>query len=651
MSRRPHLRLALVLCLLTSATAFADGFSKWQEFHPATQAELAMKSLPLAPGAAAAILDWGRVDDDMYASSSEYYRIKIFTEEGRKYGDVEIPYQPGYPMFARITDFSARTIRPDGSIVPFNGTVYDKVLIKGGGRILRAKTFSFPDVQPGSILEYRYMQRRNETVLFDTLWTLQRDIPIAHAKLALKPYSPKLTSEFSTFFVYVGLPPGRNIEKKSENYELELENLPPVPHEPFSPPEEVMTAHVRFYYTRGTTEPELFWKAETATQRKKIEGFIGGSGTGQALARSLAAETPLATLKNIYAHVQSMRNFSFEVDRTKQEVKREDITESSNAAQVLQRKAGFRDELNRAFVAIARGAGLQAYVVRVAPRDSAIFARQVPDAGQISAEITLAVIDGKPLYLDPGTPFAPFGTVSWEKTTVPGFQVSKQDVKWIEVPQPGSADALTKRVASLHVEGDALEGTVSVTFSGQEALTHRLRMMGDDAAAQKKAIEDEVKEWFPSGAAVKMKQISGVASSEDSLTVSFDVSLPVVSHAGSRVIVPLSVFASAANPFTATQRTNPIYFPHSYSVEDEVTLAIPAGMTLGAVPPPVKRNAGSLVYSNEVKQNGSEVTYRSSLTVDALLIEQKYYGALRNFFSSVNAAEQQPLVLNKGAGQ
>ncbi len=645
-------RFALVLCLLTSTAAFAGGFSKSQDFRAATPEELAMKSLPSAPGSSAAVLDWVEVDDDNTASSTEYVRVKIFTDEGKKYGDVEIPYIPTHPVYGRIGDISARTIRPDGTVVPFDGKVYDKIIYKAGRRALRAKTFSLADVQPGSILEYRYQRRWAESVLFDTLWILQKDLPVAHLKMSLKPYDTNFSNDFSTFFIYIGLPAGKKPERASGAYELELTNVAPVPHELFSPPEEAITAYVRFYYTRSRVEPAKFWESETAVQRKQIEAFLGKAQNARAMGQQLTAgvKDPVEKLKTLYAKAQAMRNYSFESEKSTQEVKKEDITESRNADEVLRRQAGFRDEINRLFVAMARGAGLPADVARVAARDTSFFSREIPDAQQVSGEIAVVTLDGKPLYLDPGTPHAPFGTVSWEKTSVPAFQVSHDGVKWIEVPGHAPAESLTKRTAALKLNGDTLEGTMTVAFHGQEALTRRVRNAGDDEAARKKAFEDEVKGWFADGAAVKAVSFAGLSTFAEPLTATFEVSLPVASRAGSRVVVPLSVFAAAqVNPLAAEKRTNPLYFPYAYRVEDEVKLTMPDGLSVATAPPPAKLNAGPFTYDNEVKVNGSELTYRRALVIDALLIEQKYYNSVRNFFSAVTTADQKPLVLTQKA--
>lgn len=185
-----RISLLVVLCLLAAANAFA-GFSQIQDFRPATPEELALKDVDYAPGAVAVVLDWVEVDDDTKSISAEYYRIKILTDEGKKYADVEVPYLAGYPINGRVTDISARTIQPDGTIVPFDGKIYDKILLKGGGLRLRAKTFSLRNVQAGTIIEYRYQRRWTAMLLMNTLWGIQRDIPVLRARMRLRPYDSK----------------------------------------------------------------------------------------------------------------------------------------------------------------------------------------------------------------------------------------------------------------------------------------------------------------------------------------------------------------------------------------------------------------------------------------------------------------------------
>ena len=122
-------------------------------FQPVSPDEVRMTSEPQAPGAPAILL-FRQVDrDDNGRTSHEdnYFRIKILTEEGRKYADVEIPFSKD---IGSIVNIKGRTIKPDGSIVNFDGKIFDKSIVKAKGVKYMAKAFTLPDVQVGGIIEY-----------------------------------------------------------------------------------------------------------------------------------------------------------------------------------------------------------------------------------------------------------------------------------------------------------------------------------------------------------------------------------------------------------------------------------------------------------------------------------------------------------------
>ena len=145
-----------------------------------------MTSVPEAPGASAVIL-YRQVDRDDSAktgSEQDYVRIKILTEEGRKYADVEIPY---FREQGNIVALRARTIRPDGSIAMFEGKAYDKTIVKARNVKYLAKTFTLPDVQVGSIIEYRYTEDMVENYVYNSHWILSDELFTKQAKFSLRP--------------------------------------------------------------------------------------------------------------------------------------------------------------------------------------------------------------------------------------------------------------------------------------------------------------------------------------------------------------------------------------------------------------------------------------------------------------------------------
>ncbi len=140
--------ISLFLLCVTTTPRSAPAGDDWQAIAPE---DLALKDNPASPGAHAMILYRESMVDANQGSVREYMRIKIFTEEGRKEANVEIPFVKG---FDDIQDVRARTIRPDGTVVNYEGKPFEKTVVKVSGYKVLAKTFTLPEVQPGCIIEY-----------------------------------------------------------------------------------------------------------------------------------------------------------------------------------------------------------------------------------------------------------------------------------------------------------------------------------------------------------------------------------------------------------------------------------------------------------------------------------------------------------------
>ena len=139
------------VCPRSSAAAAWAG-DKWQTPTPE---ELSMTAQPQVPGAAAVVLYSEDISDDNLHMHSVYMRVKVLTESGKDYADIELPFFDQQVM----SGISGRTIQPDGSVVNFDGKPYDKIILRNKTQKVQAKVFTLPAVSVGSILEYRYTWR------------------------------------------------------------------------------------------------------------------------------------------------------------------------------------------------------------------------------------------------------------------------------------------------------------------------------------------------------------------------------------------------------------------------------------------------------------------------------------------------------------
>ena len=627
----------------------ASSISAGDEWQPISPEELKMTSEPKAPGAQAVVL-YRQVDrDDSSARTpheNNYMRVKILTEEGRKNADVEIVVVKGS---WDVHNIKARTIRPDGSIVNFDGKVYEKEIVKTRGFKYLAKTFTLSDVQPGCIIEYHYTIDFAEYSVFDSNWVLSDELFTKRAKFTLKSYR-----EWAVQWSWPnGLPDGVKPPIDEHNLiHMEVQDVPAFQSEDDMPPEAAMKFRVDFIYNEDgfDKDPEKFWKKQGKKMYDKAEDFANKrKAMDQAVSQIVSpADSPEVKLQKIYARAQSIRNTGFEVERTEQEQKRAKEKEINNVEDVWKRGYGNGNQITWLFLGLARAAGFDASPVRVATRDDRFFMRNMMRASDLHTNVVLVKLNGKEMYLDPGFKFAPFGILPWFETGTPGLKLDKEGGSWITTPMPGSSVSQIVRKADLQLSSDGtLEGKLSVTFTGLEALWRRNEERNEDEANHKKFSEDYVREIVPVGIEVELTNKPDWTSSASALVAEYTLKVPGwVSGAGRRALFPVGLFGAPEKHICEhSSRVHPLYFHYAFEKLDDVRIELPLGWQVGTVPQPVNSDGKIINYSLRVENDKGTLHLERSLKNSITILDQKYYSALRNFYQSVRSGDEQQIVL------
>jgi hypothetical protein len=625
------------------------------EFQPVSPDELKMTSEPLAPGAPAIIL-YRQVDrDDNGRTSHEdnYTRIKILTEEGRKYGDVEIPFVRGSND---VVSLRARTIRPDGSVANFDGKVFEKTIVKARGLKYLAKTFTLPDVQIGSIIEFSYTYDFAEYSLYESHWILSQELFTKTAKFSLKPYRGSFQNPFTVRWRPYLAPGTTPPQEGPDNIiRLEAHNIAAFQVEDFMPPENEMKARVDFVYSDEPFEKDAdkYWKKVGKKLNAQVESFVDKrNAMEQAVAQIVSpSDPPEVKLRKIYDRVQQLRNTSYELQKTEQEEKREKEKPPSNVEEVWKRGYGSGTELTWLYLALVRAAGFEAYGVYVSDRRNYFFSAQSMDRNKLDSNLVLVKLNGKDLYFDPGAAFTPFGLLEWPETGVAGLRLDKDGGSWIQSTLPQSSDSRIERKAKLNLsETGDLEGRLTVTFTGLEGMSRRLEQIHSDDADRKKFLEDEVKEYVPVATEVDLTNQPDWKSASQPLVAEFNIKIPGwVAGAGRRALLPVGLFsATEKHIFEHANRVYPIYFQFPLEKVDDVTIDLPLGWQVQSLPQAQNQNGHVVAYNLLAEKSASSLHLTRKITVDFLLIEAKYYPALRNFFQVVRTGDEEQIVLQPG---
>ena len=657
------------LTTISAALMLPAAFAQ-QTFMPPTPEELSMTSLKEVPGAPAVYLYLDQTTDDHLRMFSFYVRLKVLTEGGKEYANVEIPFSGNAGI--RVDEVSGRTIHPDGSITPFTGKPYEKLVEKVKGFKLKEKVFTMPAVEVGSILEYRYKLHYDDSYFMHPDWYIQNKLFIRKAHYSWKPNSSSNTYIVDAHGQTLGsvawtplLPPGAVVkdidtstrrtplDDSRSQLVLDIENVPPLPHEEFMPPMDSLSYRVLFYYT-SYRSPTEYWTKEGKYWTKDIDKFVGpGPAVGAAVkALAAAGDTEDQRLEKIYNSVQSLENTDFTRQRSSQEEKAAGLKEAKNTDDVLNRKRGTSDELAELFVAMARAAGFKAYVMAVTNRNRALFIQNYLSMGQLDDYVAIVNLGGKEVLFDPGQRYCEYKRLAWKHTYAGGLRQTDGGVTVSATGASTYRDEHTKRVADLTLDEQGVAtGTITLTHMGDAALHWRQEALRGDDTSLNEDLKSSLEAMLPGGMDVRVLKVENLTDQTKPLLISYEVKGAVGAPTGKRLLVPANLFEANSHPhFPGATRELAIDMHYPTLTQDAVRYKFPASVTVESAPASTQAEIkGDAVFSTSSKVSGNSITFFRNVSMNRVLFLAKEYPDLRSFYSKLEAKDQEPLVLTHAA--
>jgi hypothetical protein len=655
---------ALLLTFTCVAAHGSDSFMK------PTPEELSMTSLPGYPGAAAVVLFREQITEDNLHVVNHYERIKILTEDGKKYANIELGFvsttdDSDYGSNGKtLSEIEGRTIHADGTIIPFTGKPYLKVIEKERGIKFQQKIFTLPDVEVGSIIEYRYATRIGDNNFESPDWLIQGELYVKAAHYVWHPTTKELVdskerpiNSISWFpilppgvqLVHTQLPASSSFDGAPQTYEVTVKDVPPTVKEEFMPPIASFSYRVMFNFTAYRTGAD-FWKEEGKDWSKRMDSFANPNGELKAATQTIVAgaTTDDEKLKKIYAVVMTLENTRFTREREQREDKADGGSKVKSAADVLTHKRGTATQLTELFVGMARAAGFKAYMMYVPDRSIEIFTPQWLNFSQFDDLIAIVNVGGKEVFFDPGWRYTAYGQLAWEHTFISGLRQIDGGTGFATTPGADYKVNRTTRVANLTMnEKGEVEGKVDLTFMGNAALGWRHTALNGDEESLKRELRESLEAKIPKTLEVTLGQIEGLTDYENPLIVHYDVKGTLGTSTGKRLVLPADFFlAGSKATFPDEKRQESVYFQYSRITQDALRLKLPSNFTVEATPDNAKFNlTGEEAYGLNVSSDASSFTTRRDHIQSEILVPQPQYEALRKFYVQFEAKDQESVVL------
>jgi len=688
---RVFIIIGIIGAMSFAALAGADK-PNWVPIPPE---EFALKDCPGMPGASAVYLYREIFYDMANLSAFVHKRIKILTPEGRKYADAEIHY---IKDSLEIKNLFIRSFTPDGKEIPFKGEIFEKKVVGVNNMEMIAKTFTFPNVEVGTIIEYCYSVKTDLdnfstaglTILsslgssdisedgisapyeggFDSeemnaspvySWILQDSLYTMKARFRFLPIAPSALKDMigkSMRLIWIfqklsGIQPFINAQKEIE---LEMTSIPPFEKEELmSPPSGERMAVVFFYFNDEFKTLDDFWTKEVEAWRKGLKKFMEKDQDKiQSMATGLTQNTtdPVEKLNKLYEWAQQIKNLSYIPDLSVDQWKEKKFKENKKVSDVLERKYGCRSDITRTFVALARAAKFDAQVARVTTRIDKSFRKNYPVFyGQFDSEIAVVMLNGKEMYLDPATPFCPFGWTEWSKTFTVGVREIKNGPDFFSI-LTSNTDISKSRIevdVSIDDLGD-LNGTAKVLLNGHDALDWKLRAITSDQAELKKDWEDYFRRGFPSGSKVTFKTIEGLKDNKPGLTVNFDIQVAGMGiNAGSKTTLQvLSLGTTKMDLFSHPRRVFPIDFQFPQEILTDIKVVFPDKIQLSTPPKTNEINTDFAHFSIRTGiENEKTLRVQKEFKLTRHYFEPVLYSKLKTFVTQMETSEEEPVIISR----
>ncbi|MEI6408383.1 MAG: DUF3857 domain-containing protein [Bacteroidota bacterium] len=642
------------LCAQKKSATFEP--QRWGDFPTA---DLAMTIYPKDSNATALVLqDIGELQ--LYARKRKAVvqlnrrrRIKVFDVSAFNQGNLRIFYRANKEE-EKMTDLDIQVVSPSGRVEKvksdnvFTETVTDKWL---------AKKIFIPNLQKGSIIEYRY-ELRSADVFSLYEWYFQEEIPIRWSELTVSTPS-------DVKYVHVIRTP-ETMEVKDSTYDklvwheaeqlnynftkYTLADIPAFKPEPYTAAPDDYRAQIQFQIKRISTafliDGNILtdWDGLTLflTQNSIFGRFYLDSLASNQLEKAFRpllspgdSGTVIAekALRFISKNIKWDESFS--------------LFPASTPNEVFKQKAGSSAQVNMSLTALLRRVGVKSYPVLVSTRSNGLVVQEFPVLKQFNSVLAYVPTDSlNGILLDATSPYHSLNELQPEHCNGVGRIVRIKGTKWVPLVARELSETWYGNL-QMNEDGD-LSGNFSLSAAGALAADWRTTLEHEKEV-------DFLKKTFSAQLAdiqFDSIKINRVQELDKPIVAQFKCRITGAANAVNDYIYfkPILDFVFLENPFKSASRAYPVNFPCPTKGNYVLSLQLPPGYHVEELPADatisLPENAGKLSFScTRHGENSLQIIFKMQL--QKLNFGPDEYVGLQQFFHLATDKIQSQIVLKK----
>lgn len=649
--------LITTISVLSVFTLKAQKINYFEKFGKISQPEADMKACSFDATADAVVLfDVGkstfiRTENDYEVEFRRITRIKVVSEGGIKYAEVEIPYYREGEIQERIQDISARTYEiTDGQITHITELDLSTCFVEKQSENWYVKKFALPNVKPGSIIEYTYsIYSQYYFNLRD--WEFQWRIPVLYSE-----YETRMIP----FYEYTYILQGRNkldlyeaYEDKSRLprqyaslefhdmvYKFGLKNVPAFIDEGYTTSISDYIIKIDFQLSGFTGLNGLKIEIMT-TWPQLVKDYLKNEDFGKYINKSeksaeklLLADSVLdKTPTQIFRYVVNFVKDNFKWNENNRQFA------NKSPSEFVKEKTGNSADINLWLVGALRAAGLEAYPVLLSTRSHGRIYKDYPFSNSFNFVVACAYIDGKPILADATDPYTTEEDISVNCLNDAGLVVDKEGLKWLNL----QSDELSKLTVYFKFDSVASDSRVLVSTSASKYEAAQLRKRYADNTEE--LISDlNKKMYLVDNSSVK---IDNTQKRSNYFSYNYTINTKIEKINDKLYISPFLAEVYNNNPLKQKTRTYPVDMIYAVNHNYAAEIIIPQGYKADFLPEKSTLNDELFNLDYSVQEINGSILVSFTYSFKQSKYTPETYERVKAFFDRVVKKGNEKIVLVK----
>lgn len=590
-----------------------------------------------------------------YFTNTVYRKIKILNEKGYDHATIKVYlYKSDSGDKETIHNIKAVTYN-----APYEKTILTKEQIFTTSLDDKNDevTFTFPNLKPGSVLEYQY-EVKSEFFFNLVGWSFQSSIPKLHSEFhAVIPgfwiYNRHLNGSLRLTVNKADLKSNcfeiRGAKANCEDLTYSIQDVPAfIEEEKYSTTKKNYISKIEFELARinrtdGTSkeftsswlETDKYLEDDSSVGKQlKLSSFFKKSIPKDIFKIKDHRERAIS----VYYYIQN----HFQLDKENYHILR-----NVNTKKAYEEAYGSNAEINLALTNALRAAGLDAEVMLLSTRDNGVPTKNHPVLSDFNYMVTFLKINDEVLLLDPSDRFMSFGQTPFKTLNGHGRVLDFENGSYWYSTSPGISSMELTEVNLKLDELGIISGDVLIKSKGYEASSKRElidNMSKDDYLDYLETSDSDI---------IVENYINEQLTVLDSTLIeSFDFEFEVEESMADELYLNPFLYRYRTNPFQLEERTYPVNFGYKINNITKTSIEIPQAYKIKTIPETVHirlpNNGGSFITTFSERNN--KIYVFSNLKLNYIIYKPEKYLLLKEMFKEIIKTNNSLISLEKTSG-